>query len=125
MREMSSKKVLVVDDNRDAVSIMTSILKIAGYSVISAKDGLEAMHQIQRENPALILLDITMPEMDGFAVCQAVKMNPKVSHIPIFLISAKTDPASRKRGLQVGAHDFITKPIDPTETLRKIREVAG
>lgn len=121
---MSVKKVLVVDDNQDAINIVTSILKIAGYSVITAKDGLEAMHKIQRENPALILLDITMPEMDGFAVCESVKRNPKFSHIPIFMISAQTDPASRKRGLQAGAHDFITKPINPTETLRKIRELA-
>ena len=121
---MSLKKVLVVDDNQDAMNIMASILKIAGYSVITAKDGLEAMHKIQRENPALILLDVTMPEMDGFAVCESVKRNPKFSHIPIFMISANTDPASRKRGLQAGAHDFITKPINPAETLRKIRELA-
>lgn len=122
---MSAKKVLVVDDNRDAVNIMTSILKIAGYSVVTARDGLEAMHKIQHENPALILLDISMPEMDGFAVCRAVKMNPKFSHIPIFMVSAKTDAASRKQGLAAGAHDFITKPIDPTETLRKIKERAS
>lgn len=121
---MTSKKVLVVDDNQDAVNIMTSILKIAGYSVVTAKDGLEAMHRVQHENPALILLDVTMPELDGFAVCQAVKMNPKFSHIPVLMISAKTDAASRKRGLAAGADDFITKPIDPTETLRKIRERA-
>lgn len=121
---MSAKKVLVVDDNPDAIEIMTAILKTAGYSVITAKDGLEAMHKIQRENPAVILLDITMPELDGFAVCRSVKMNPKFAHIPILMISAKTDTASIQQGLDAGAHDFITKPINPADTLRKIKALS-
>jgi DNA-binding response OmpR family regulator len=121
---MNFKKALVVDDNQDAVNILTTILNRAGYSVITAKDGLEAMHKIQREDLALVLLDIMMPEMDGFAVCEAVKRDPRLSHIPILMVSAKGDTASIERGLQAGAHDFIPKPIDVTETLRKIRSLA-
>jgi CheY-like chemotaxis protein len=118
---MNFKKALVVDDNQDAVNILTTILNRAGYSVITAKDGLEAMHKIQREDLALVLLDIMMPEMDGFAVCEAVKRDPRLSHIPILMVSARGDPASIERGFQAGARDFIAKPIDVAETLRKIR----
>jgi CheY-like chemotaxis protein len=118
---MTFKKVLVVDDNKDTISILTSILKIAGCSVITAQDGVEAIKQIQRENPSLVLLDIMMPKMDGFEVCQAVKSNPSLNHIPIIMVSAKTDEASKYRALRMGAADFINKPIRPSEILRKVQ----
>ncbi|MCG3117868.1 MAG: response regulator [Candidatus Manganitrophus sp. SA1] len=119
--KVTSKKILVVDDDPDAVNIVTTILKIAGYSVISAKDGLDAMEKIRCEHPALILLDIMMPRMDGFEVCKAIKKNPKFSHIPVSIISAKMDPVSKKRAMMLGVRDYITKPIHPAEALRKNR----
>jgi CheY-like chemotaxis protein len=120
-KRKSHKKVLVVDDNKDTISILTTILKIAGCSVITAQNGIEAMQQIQLENPSLVLLDIMMPKMDGFEVCKAVKNNPDLRHIPIVMVSAKRDEASKYRAQRLGADDFINKPILPSEILRKVR----
>lgn len=117
-----SKKVLVVDDNQDAINILTAILKKAGYGIVAAMDGQEALQRIENEIPALILLDVMMPKMDGFEVCRAIKSDSKVSHIPILMISAKTDAVSKKRGLDLGAADYLMKPIQPSEILRKVKQ---
>jgi two-component system alkaline phosphatase synthesis response regulator PhoP len=116
------KKVLVVDDHQDAINILTMILKKGGYDPLSAKDGVEALQRIDEERPELVLLDVMMPKMDGYEVCQAVKADPKSRHIPILMLSAKTDPASKERGRELGAADYITKPINPTEILKKVKE---
>lgn len=116
------KKVLVVDDHQDAINILTLILKKGGYDPVSAKDGVEALQKINEENPDLVLLDVMMPKMDGYEVCQAVKANPGSRHIPILMLSAKTDPASKLRGRELGAADYLTKPINPTEILKKVKE---
>lgn len=117
-----SDKILVVDDNQDAIAILEAVLRGAGYPVVSAKDGLEAMQKITTEDPSLILLDVMMPKMDGYEVCRTVKSDPKLSHIPILLVSAKTDPASKERGLSLGAADYLFKPIQPALVLRKVKE---
>lgn len=115
------KKVLVVDDNQDAVNILVAVLKKAGYAVNVARDGLEAIEMIKREDPALVLLDIMMPKMDGFEVCQAAKSNSKTKHIPIVMVTGKNDSDSRYRALKLGAADYLTKPIHPIETLQKVK----
>ncbi len=120
-----SKKVLVVDDNQDAINILSAILKKAGYAVGVAKDGLEALQKLNSDIPALILLDVMMPKMDGYEVCKAIKTNPAISQIPILMISAKTDGVSQKRGLELGAADYLMKPIQPNEILRKVRQYLG
>lgn len=120
-----SKKVLVVDDNQDAINILSAILKKAGYLVGVAKDGQEALQKLNSDVPALILLDVMMPKMDGYEVCKAIKTNPAISQIPILMISAKTDGVSQKRGLELGAADYLMKPIQPNEILRKVRQYLG
>jgi CheY-like chemotaxis protein len=116
------KKVLVVDDHPDAVNILTMILQKRGYQTVSAQDGVEALQKIQDESPELVLLDVMMPKMDGYDVCRAVKADPKTCHIPIVMLSARTDAASKERGLDLGAADYIAKPIDPAKTLEKIKK---
>lgn len=116
-----AKKVLVVDDNQDAVNILVALLKKAGYSVAVAKDGLEAIRMIRDEDPALVLLDIMMPKMDGFEVCQAAKSSTRTKDIPIVMITGKTDNDSRYRALKLGATDYLTKPIHPIEAIRKVK----
>lgn len=120
-----SKKVLVVDDNQDAINILSAILKKAGYLVGVAKDGQEALQKLNSDIPSLILLDVMMPKMDGYEVCKAIKTNPAVSQIPILMISAKTDGVSQKRGLELGAADYLMKPIQPNEILRKVKQYLG
>ena len=116
-----SDKILIVDDNRDVITILETLLSEAGYPVVSAKDGLEAMQKLTTESPSLILLDVMMPRMDGYEVCQAVKRNPKLNHIPILMVSAKTDPASKERGLNLGAADYLLKPVEPAVVLLEVK----
>lgn len=114
-------KVLAVDDNIDTVLILTAVLQKAGYLVITAKDGFEAIEKTGKDLPELILLDLMMPKMNGFEVCRAVRDNPKTSHIPILMLTAKTDPFSREQGLALGANEYLTKPLNPKEILSKVR----
>lgn len=116
-----AKKVLVVDDNEDSVRILVKTLQSAGYSVRFARDGIEAILMIRNENPDLVLLDIMMPRMDGFEVCQAVKSNSKTKHIPVVIVTGKTDADSKYRALKMGAADYVTKPIRPFETVQKVK----
>jgi len=120
-----AKKVLIVDDNQDAIHILTAVLKRGGFLVSVAKNGAEAMEKIREEHPALILLDVMMPKMDGFEVCQAIKENEKTRNIPVLMITARKDPESRKRGMEVGASEYLVKPIHPAEVLRKVQEYLG
>lgn len=116
-----AKKVLVVDDNEDSVNILVRTLQSAGYSVQFARDGIEAIVIIRNEIPDLVLLDIMMPRMDGYEVCQAVKANSKTKHIPIVMVTGKDDIESRYRALKLGASDYMTKPIRPFETVQKVK----
>ncbi|MDC4226822.1 MAG: response regulator [Candidatus Manganitrophus sp.] len=120
-----SKRVLIVDDNQDAIHILSAVLKRGGYAVSVAKNGAEAVEMVRQEHPALILLDIMMPKMDGFEVCQEIKGSPETRNIPILMITARKDPESRKRGLEVGASEYLVKPIHPAEVLRKVQEYLG
>ncbi len=114
--------VLAVDDNIDTILILSAVLQKDGYVVITAKDGLEALDKAERDIPALILLDLMMPKMNGFEVCRAIRGNPKTNHIPILMLSAKTDPFSREQGLSLGANAYLTKPLNPKEILMKVKE---
>lgn len=120
-----SKRVLIVDDNQDAIHILSAVLKRGGYLVSIAKNGAEAVDRVRQEQPSLILLDIMMPKMDGFEVCKEIKGSTETCNIPILMITARKDPESRKRGLQVGASEYLVKPIHPAEVLRKVQEYLG
>lgn len=120
-----SKKILVVDDNQDTLNILAAILKKGGYQVILAKDGLEAIEKVREETPALLLLDIMMPKIDGFGVIQALKQDARFREIPILIVTAKTDPASKTQSLGLGASDYLVKPVNPAEILRKISQYIG
>lgn len=115
-------KVLAVDDNIDTILILSAVLEREGYEVITAKDGLEAVEKTERDLPAIVLLDLMMPKMNGFEVCRAIRGNPKTNHIPILMLTAKTDPFSREQGLALGANEYLTKPLNPKEILTKVRE---
>lgn len=119
------KKVLVVDDNQDAIHILTAVLKKGGYLVSVALNGEEAMERVREDRPALILLDIMMPKMDGYEVCKTVKASAETRDIPVLIVTARKDPESRKRGMDVGASDYLVKPIRPAEILSKVREYLG
>lgn len=117
-----SKRILIVDDNQDTIHILTVILNQGGYCTFAARDGVEALQKIQEEAPALILLDIMMPKLDGFGVMEVMRGDSGMSQIPVLVISAKVDHASKARSMELGAKDYIVKPINPDEILLKVKE---
>ncbi len=105
--------ILVVEDNRTQAEYLRFILQKAGYRVLMASNGLEALEVIQTARPDLILTDIVMPEMNGYELCSSVKENPSYSDIPVILVTHLYDPIDVIRGLESGADNFIIKPYDP------------
>jgi PAS domain S-box len=113
--------ILIVDDNQDNLDVLNETLQNAGYKTHLASNGKGALHYINDKLPTLILLDVKMPDIDGFEVCRRLKFNKKTCNIPIFLISAFCDDFSKSQGFQAGAIDFISKPFIATELLAKVK----
>jgi putative two-component system response regulator len=111
--------VLVVDDTPENLSIITEALR-DHYRVLLAKSGEKALALAEAQVPGLILLDVMMPEMDGWEVCRRLKANQITCGIPVLFLSALTSPEDRSRGISLGAVDFISKPIEPDQVLEKV-----
>ncbi|MDZ4711002.1 MAG: response regulator transcription factor [bacterium] len=117
------KKVLVVDDEKDIVDILKYNLERENeFEVFTAKDGREAL-ELAESIPDLIVLDIMMPELNGFEVCKQLKSNPATSKIPIIFLTAKENEIDEILGLEIGADDYISKPISPRKVLARIKSV--
>ncbi|NWF78920.1 MAG: response regulator [Chloroflexi bacterium] len=116
-----SAKILVVDDDPAILDLLVRILQRDGYLPITAANGLEALELVEREAPDLILLDVTMPMLDGFAVCKRLKDNEATALIPVTMITGLDDREHRQRGLEVGADDFLTKPFDQSLLRARLR----
>ncbi|HMQ30336.1 MAG TPA: response regulator [Chloroflexaceae bacterium] len=116
-----SAKILVVDDDPAIVDLLVRILKRDDYTAITASNGLEALELVEREAPDLILLDVTMPRLDGFAVCQRLKDNEATALIPVTMLTGLDDREHRQRGVEVGADDFLTKPFEQSLLRARIR----
>lgn len=119
------KKVLVVDDNPDTRQIMVDVLHMNGFAAESARDGAEGLQKARAERPDAIILDLVMPAMDGFEVLQRLKEGFETSSVPVVIVTAKDDEASYAKGQELGAKDFLTKPIEPEQVIRKIRRLLG
>lgn len=113
-------KVLVVDDNHDNIELVRDVLEIGGYDVIAAVSGQNALEVVPREQPDLVLLDVNMPGMNGFEVCELLKKDKLTQNIPIIMLTAQTDVDSRVRGLSAGADDYLTKPFSPRELMARV-----
>jgi DNA-binding response OmpR family regulator len=115
---VAGKRVLVVDDDRVIQQLLEVNLELEGYQVAgTASDGQEAIAMAAELKPDLILLDIMMPKMDGLEVCRQLKADPKLSKIPIVLLSARAQDMDIREGLEIGADAYLTKPFDPVELL--------
>ncbi|MEH2168820.1 MAG: response regulator transcription factor [Nostoc sp.] len=110
-------KILVVDDEASIRQILQTRLEMIGYDVVKAKDGEEALLAFRREAPDLIVLDVMMPKLDGYGVCQEIR---KQSDVPIIMLTALADVAERIAGLNIGADDYMTKPFSPKELEARI-----
>lgn len=114
-------KILIIDDDENAIALLALILKKEGYEVLHALDSASGMATAEIEQPDLILLDIMMPGVDGFQTCQMIKENPKIKEIPILFLSALTDSQDKIKGLELGGVDFVTKGGDKGELLARVR----
>ncbi|MDQ3038433.1 MAG: response regulator [Pseudomonadota bacterium] len=115
--------ILVVDDEQDLSQMMTELLIGAGFDARTADSGHDALAQIQADPPDLVLLDVDMPELDGFEVAAMLKSDPATATIPIIMVSAHDGRGARLIGLESGAEDYLSKPFDPAELLAKIRNL--
>ncbi len=116
-------KILVVDDEIDILTLLQYNLDKAGYRVITAKDGPEAIDLAKREKPDLIILDIMLPSMEGTEVCKTLKRGETTGLIPIIMLTAKGEEVDRIVGLELGADDYITKPFSPRELILRMKAV--
>ena len=117
-REMKNKpKILVVDDENRNLRLMEAMLIPLGYQVIFARDGLEALEQVRKNSPDVILLDVMMPKMDGFEVARQLKEGEATKIIPIVMVTALREVEDRIKALEVGADDFLSKPVDKSELI--------
>ena len=120
-----SPKILVVDDEALVRSMMCDGLAAAGHKVLAASSGEEALQVVQAERPACILLDIMMPDLDGYDTCAALKTDPKTAAIPVLLVSATTDARVTDQAKRVGAAAVLRKPVRMDELQRAISQVLG
>ncbi len=116
-------RVLVVDDEEPIRKIVSFQLEKAGYEVAACADGEEALRLVAESEPDLILLDVMMPNLDGYEVCKRLKSNYQTSHIPIIMVTAKSELENRLQGFEDGANDYITKPFAITELLVRVKNV--
>jgi DNA-binding response OmpR family regulator len=121
----SEPDVLVVEDDADLNQIVGAYAQIAGLPYRSALNGASALRQAAEKLPALILLDLMLPDIDGFEVCRRLKNNSKTAHIPVVMLTALSQDASRDRGRECGAVEYMNKPFDPDRLIATIRRHAN
>lgn len=116
-------RVLIVDDIPTNVKLLEARLTAEYFSVVTASSGAQAIEICQREDVDIVLLDVMMPEMDGFECCQILKRDPRTAHIPVVMITALDQPSDRVRGLESGADDFLTKPVDDIQLMARVKSL--
>ncbi len=119
------KKILIVEDETSLAETLKMRFEAAGYSVDIAGDGQDALAKVRQDKPNLILLDIMLPRIDGYKVCRILKFDEKYRHIPVIMLTAKTQEEDQELGFSVGANAYITKPFDNQELMKKIKELLG
>jgi two-component system cell cycle response regulator len=117
-------RVLVVDDVDANVKLLEARLTAEYFAVRTARSGAEALQICARERVDVVLLDVMMPGMDGFEVCRRLKAEPRTQHIPVILITALDQPSDRVKGLEAGADDFLTKPVDDIALITRVKNLA-
>ncbi|GAB4113980.1 MAG: response regulator transcription factor [Roseiflexaceae bacterium] len=120
---MASRTILVVDDESQIAQIARDYLDRAGFRVLIASDGQQALRLVRSEQPSLIVLDLMLPEIDGLDVTRTLRSDPATRAIPIIMLTARVDEMDRLIGLELGADDYITKPFSPRELVARVRAV--
>src|SRR5574342_890991 len=116
-------KILVVDDTPQNVKLLADLLTVKGYAVVTAASGADALARIEAERPDLVLLDVVMPGMSGYEVCQRIRADAANGILPVVMVTALDPATERIKGLDAGADDFLTKPINQPELLARVRSL--
>ncbi|KKG86868.1 response regulator receiver protein [Methanosarcina mazei] len=123
LNENNRPKVLIVDDMRENVELMEAYLAVEPYKVFCAYGGKEALRIVDKEKPDIVLLDVMMPEVNGYEVCKILKENPETQFIPVLMLTALSELEDRIKGIEVGADDFLTKPINRLELKTRVKSL--
>ena len=116
-----SEKILIADDDPETVHLLTLMLARLGYQALVARDGTEAVNLARSELPDLIVLDVMMPGLDGFEVASNLRRHPDTATIPILMLTAKTQEKDKALGVETGANEYITKPFEMDDLLKKVK----
>ena len=116
-------KILVVDDTPQNVKLLADLLAVKGYAVVTASSGAQALEKVGKEQPDLVLLDVVMPEMSGYEVCRQIRDSPVTAMLPVVMVTALDPMQERVKGIDAGADDFLTKPINQAELLARVRSL--
>jgi len=119
----ASAKILVVDDTPHNVKLLADLLTVKGYAVVTASSGAQALEKVEKEQPDLVLLDVVMPEMSGYEVCRKIRANPGTTMLPVVMVTALDPAQERVKGIEAGADDFLSKPINQHELLARVRSL--
>lgn len=122
MSDKKGKSILIAEDEPSVLEGVQQLLQLEGYDVVAAKDGYEAVQKTHDNKVDLVLLDVMMPEFNGYQVCRLLKFDEGYKNIPIILLTARGQESDRKIGQDVGANDYVTKPYHPQELLAKITQ---
>src|ERR1700752_3218027 len=117
------EKILVVDDVPVNVKLLADLLSVRGYAVVTAAGGAEALEKIAKEAPSLVLLDVMMPGMSGYDVCRRIRQNTATAMLPVIMVTALDPSEERVKGIEAGADDFLTKPINQGELLARVKSL--
>jgi two-component system alkaline phosphatase synthesis response regulator PhoP len=120
---MHDTQILVVEDEEDILELVSFNLKKEGYKVKGVTSGEEALHEVRRKIPSLIILDLMLPGVNGFDVCKSLKGDPKTKAVPIVMLTARSEEADIVIGLELGADDYLTKPFSPRELIARVRAI--
>ena len=120
---MGKDRILIIEDDRDIVEMLEYNLRQAGYETLSALNGEDGIRLAAKEKPDLVILDIMLPIIDGFEVCRTLKNDDTTAHIPIIILSAKSQETDKVVGLELGADDYVTKPFSPRELIARTRAI--
>lgn len=116
-------KILIVEDSKESIDLLVYFLKPAGYEIMTAMDGFEAIERIEKTMPDIILLDVMLPNLNGYEICERIKKNNRTFHIPVIMITALKELKDKIRALEAGADDFISKPFDSVELLARVKSL--
>lgn len=122
---MDKRRILVIEDNRDNMTLIVDLLTALDYDILQATDGENGVIMAQNEQPDLILMDLSLPKMDGWTATQTIKANESLNHIPIIALTAHAMVGDRQRAIDAGCDDYVSKPINLQELVGKLNKLIG